>query len=52
MTNLCQKGLTKDRELLEGGGGGVGLRLSIKEVGPEGRSEGAILHFGATHTIP
>ena len=35
-----------------GRGGEVGLRLSIKEVGPEGRSEGAILHFGATHTIP
>ena len=44
MTILCQKGLTRDRELLEGRG--VGLRLSIKEVGPEGRSEGAFSHFG------
>ena len=46
MTNLFPEGLTRDRELLGGGGGGVGLRLSIKEVGPEGRSEGAISHFG------
>ena len=43
MTKLCQKGLTRDRELLEGGGG---LRLSSKEVGPEGRWGGAFPHFG------
>ena len=44
MTNICQKALTRDRELLEGGGG-VGLRLSIKEVGLEGRWGGAFFAF-------
>ena len=29
-----------------GGGGGAGLRFSIKEVGPEGGWEGHFLHFG------
>ena len=42
MTNLCQKGLTSDRELWEGGGG---LWLNIKEVGFDGRWGGAFSQF-------
>ena len=38
MTNICQKGLTRD-------GGGGGLLLSIKEVGTEGMWEGAFFAF-------
>ena len=44
MTNLCKKRPHKGPGVV--GGRGPGLRLSIKEVGPEGRSVGALSQFG------